>query len=139
MAALLLALPIAIPAADDPRVSFLEQEVRNLQREVQALKRRVDELSRPMVRNPEHRTPTGPEQRVGDAPTWVDAAKWRQVRPGMSELQVVALLGPPTSMRAEGDVWVLLYALEIGTTHFLGGSVRLRERAVTEVRAPALQ
>jgi hypothetical protein len=76
---------------------------------------------------------------VGDAPTWVDAAKWRQVRPGMSELQVVALLGPPTSMRAEGDAWVLLYALEIGTTHFLGGSVRLRERAVTEVRAPALQ
>ena len=56
-----------------------------------------------------------------------------------SELEVVELLGPPTSMREEDGARMLLYALEIGTTGFLGGSVRLRDRAVIEVRAPTLQ
>lgn len=42
--ALLMLAPFAAPAADDPRVSFLEQEVRNLQRQVQVLTRQMDEL-----------------------------------------------------------------------------------------------
>ena len=45
----------------------------------------------------------------------------------MSELEVIGLLGPPTSMREEGDARVLLYALEIGASGFLGGSITLRE------------
>jgi uncharacterized protein (TIGR00255 family) len=42
-------------------------------------------------------------------------------------------------MRAEEGGRVLLYAKELGSSGFLGGSVRLRERAVVEVRAPTLQ
>jgi len=57
----------------------------------------------------------------------------------MSELEVIELLGAPTSMREEGDARVLLYAMEIGDSGFLGGSVTLRERVVTEVRQPVLQ
>ena len=57
----------------------------------------------------------------------------------MSELEVIDLLGAPTSMRAEGDARVLLYALEIGASGFLGGSVTLRDRTVAEVRPPTLQ
>jgi len=34
---------------------------------------------------------------------------------------------------------VLLYALEIGSSGFLGGSVTLRDRTVAEVRPPTLQ
>ena len=56
-----------------------------------------------------------------------------------SELDVVGTLGPPTTMRVAGGTRVLLYALEIGTSGFLGGSVILRDRAVTEVHAPTLQ
>ena len=74
-----------------------------------------------------------------DLPRWVDAALWRNLRPGMSELAVISSLGPPNSMREEGWVRVLLYAMEIGASGFLGGSVKLRERAVVEVVAPALQ
>jgi len=33
----------------------------------------------------------------------------------------------------------LRYAMEIGTSGFLGGSVTLRNRVVVEVRKPALQ
>jgi hypothetical protein len=57
----------------------------------------------------------------------------------MNELEVIDLLGPPTSMRKAGDARVLMYALEIGSSGFLGGSVTLRDRTVTEVRQPTLQ
>ena len=57
----------------------------------------------------------------------------------MSELEVIGALGPPTSMREEGGTRVLLYAMEIGASGFLGGSVKLRERAVVEVAQPTLQ
>jgi hypothetical protein len=139
LVALFALMPLTASAADEQRISFLEQEVRNLQRQVMALSRQMDEMrSRP--ERPAAQTPAtaavvpspGPDQ-------WMDSARWRQVRPGMNELEVIRLLGAPTSMRAEGDARVLLYALEIGTSGFLGGSVTLRDRTVVEVRPPTLQ
>jgi len=124
--------------ADDQRVSFLEQEVRNLQRQMQSLTWQVDQL----------RTPTSPPATLppavrapvsGALPRWVDASKWRQLRRGMSELDVIASLGPPTSMRDEEGGRTLLYAMEIGDNGFLGGSVKMRDRAVVEVHQPVLQ
>lgn len=126
-------------AADDPRVSFLEQEVRNLHRQVDALSREVERLAtrpdRPRAAG------AGPAPAAAAAPStqWVDAAKWRALRPGTSELDVIRSLGPPTSMREQDGARILLYALEIGTSGFLGGSVILRDRAVVEVRTPTLQ
>ncbi len=126
-------------AAEDPRISYLEQQVRNLDRQVQALTRQVDALRNRASRiSPEPGAPPVAAA-SGELPQWVDAAKWRQLRPGMSELEVIGTLGPPTSMREEGGARVLLYALEIGSSGFLGGSVTLRDRAVSEVRQPALQ
>jgi hypothetical protein len=57
----------------------------------------------------------------------------------MSELEVIGILGPPTSLRQEGDARVLLYAMEIGVTNFLGGSVEFRDQAVSEVHKPTLK
>jgi hypothetical protein len=139
LAALLLGcLPIVGWAADDPRISFLEQEVRNLQRQVQALTRQLDALStrpaRPAVRpNAARPAPV----MVND--TWLDSAKWRSLRAGMSELEVIELLGSPSSMREEDGARVLLYAMEIGASGFLSGSVLLRDRLVAEVRVPELR
>ena len=136
--ALLACLPLMAAASDEQRLSFLEQEVRNLQRQVQALSRQLDELrTRPQ-------RPTAPalpasESKAADPGKWMDAAKWRRVRPGMSEFEVIELLGAPTSMREEGGTRVLLYAMEIGDSGFLGGSVTLRDRKVSEVRQPVLQ
>jgi hypothetical protein len=146
MARLLLVflfLPLAASAADEGRISFLEQEVRNLQRQVQVLSRQVDELrTRPDRLDAKLSEPAGATSGAVSAaaqPRWVDASLWRRVRPGMSELEVVSALGPPTSMREENGVRVLLYAMEIGESGFLGGSVKLRDRAVSEVNQPTLQ
>ena len=57
----------------------------------------------------------------------------------MSELDVISTLGPPTTIREESGSRVLRYAMEIGSSGFLGGSVTLRDRVVVEVRKPALQ
>ncbi len=136
MSTLLLCLPAASPA-DDGRIAFLEQEVRSLQRQVQTLSRRLDEVTTRPDRLPA-RTFQSAAKAPASAVEWIDAAKWRKVQPGMSELEVVELLGAPTSMREEDGARVLLYATEIGGG-YLGGSVRLRERAVVEVRKPELQ
>jgi len=133
-----LVLPLAAAAADDPRISFLEQEVRNVQRQLAVLSRQVDGLThqpnRPASQTPEPRGAAPMAE-----PQWLNAAKWRALRPGMSELEVISALGPPTSMREESGARVLLYAMEIGASGFLGGSVKLRDRTVAEVRQPTLQ
>ncbi|HEY6125484.1 MAG TPA: hypothetical protein VIV63_12600 [Steroidobacteraceae bacterium] len=145
MARLLLALlllPLTASAADEGRFSFLEQEVRNLQRQVQVLSRQMDEMRLrpdridPQLSGPRPARGASPETNL---PRWVDASTWKKIRPGMSELEVISSLGPPTSMREEGGSRVLLYAMEIGPTAFLGGSVAIRNRAVVEVNQPALQ
>jgi hypothetical protein len=125
-------------AADDARVVRLEQDVRTLQRDLQNLARQVDQLrlqsSRP---SPGARPPAPPPVETG--PTWLDAARWKKLRPGMCELDVLGTLGPPTSVREQDGSRELLYAMEIGSSAFLGGSVRLRDHRVIEVRSPTLR
>jgi hypothetical protein len=57
----------------------------------------------------------------------------------MSELESIGILGTPTSLRMEEGTRLLLYALEIGSSGFLVGSVRLRDGSVVSVQKPTLQ
>src|SRR3954471_7364390 len=93
----LLAAPALAAAADDSRVTRLEQDVRTLQRDVQVLTRQLEQMRLQSTR------PTL-EGRVAPLPSpaptgaaWLDAAKWKRLRLGMSELEVIGSLGPPTS------------------------------------------
>lgn len=134
---ILLCLPL-VSLAQDSRVPYLEQEVRRLHQEVLSLSRRLEQLERPSPTMPSTvPRPEAPRPAPGD--DWLDAKKWRQVRAGMNELEVISLLGRPTSMREVDGARVLFYAMEIGTSGFLGGSVRFRDRAVIDVQVPVLQ
>jgi hypothetical protein len=129
-------------AADDAtyRLMKLEQDVRNLERQVQTLTRQLDELKQQSAREGERISPAPRSSTAAPSSmAWLEAARWDRVRPGMNELQVIDILGPPTSMRQEDGGRVLLYAMEIGGTGFLGGSVELRDRAVSEVHKPTLK
>jgi hypothetical protein len=140
--ALLALLGQSALAADDAtyRLMKLEQDVRNLERQVQTLTRQLDELKQQAARAGDRsvtpRVSATPAAISGD---WLEAARWQRVRPGMEELEVIGILGPPTSMRQEGATRVLLYAMEIGSAGFLSGSVELRERKVSEVHIPVLR
>ena len=139
----LIAVPLLGHAQDDAnyRVMKLEQDVRNLERQVQTLTRQLDELKQQSARAGDR---SAPGTRSSAAPTtsstaWIEAARWDRVRTGMSELEVINILGPPTSMRQEGEARVLLYAMEIGSSNFLGGSVEFRDQAVAAINKPVLK
>jgi hypothetical protein len=132
----LLGLPVAA-TADDLRVNQLEAEVRELKRNVLTLQRQIDELQRVRPDRPAARDVESPP--APSSTTWIDAAKWQKLRTGMSELEVLTLLGPPTSMRETGGIRLLFYALEIQPGSFLGGSVTVRDRAVVDFRKPELR
>ncbi len=135
---LLPILPLPTLAADELRVNQLEREVRDLQRQVLSLSRQIAELERVRPERPAERG-VAPAARPGDSTAWVDAGKWRRIRIGMGELEVIETLGPPTTMREEKGARVLLYAMEVGSSGFLSGSVTLRERVVSGLQQPALR
>ena len=135
LATLLLLAPYAV-SADDLRINSMEQDIRDLKRQVQALTRQIEELRR-LPANPGARS--SPTSVAPPSTAWVDLSKWSQVRPGMSELEVLSALGPPTTMRDANGAKVLRYALEISSGGFLAGSVTLRDRVVVEVKKPELQ
>jgi hypothetical protein len=132
----------AVAADDDTyRLMKVEQDVRNLEREVQTLTRQLDELRRQQSRAGDRSSSARPSGAPAGASStaWLEATRWDRVRNGMSELEVIDVLGPPSSMRQDGDTRVLLYALEIGSSGFLGGSVEFRDRAVTAINKPVLK
>jgi hypothetical protein len=135
-----LCLLSAGAAADDFKIIKLEQDVRNLERQVQSLTREVAELRSRLSRTGER---PALDRSSGQLPPasfeWLSAANWDRVRPGMPEFELIALLGPPTSMRPAEDGRVLLYAMEIGSNGFLSGSVTLRDQQVVAVEKPTLK
>jgi hypothetical protein len=156
---LLVSLMPGIPAPASAQVTQLqvnrlEQEVRDLRRELDLQRRRLEDLERMTTRGPagpgtgaaRPRTPAGTPAastgtaRAGEA-QWLASANWEQVRPGLAELEVVALLGPPTSMRVadDGRRRILLYALEIGSSGYLAGNVVLEDGRVVTVEHPRLR
>jgi hypothetical protein len=137
LTALLLLTPFAV-AADDLRIAQMEQDVRDLKRQVQTLTRQIEELRR-LQPAPGAGRDLSPSSIPAASTAWVDLSRWNRLRPGMSEMEVLSALGPPTTMRDENGAKVLRYALEISSGGFLSGSVTLRDRVVVEVRKPALQ
>jgi len=137
LTALLLLTPFAV-AADDLRIAQMEQDIRDLKRQVQTLTRQIEELRR-VPANPGAGRELSPSPNVAASTSWVDLSRWNRLRPGMSEMEVLSSLGPPTTMRDENGAKVLRYALEISSGGFLSGSVTLRDRVVVDVRKPSLQ
>jgi len=136
-AVLLSLLPVFAAQADDLRVMKLEQDVRNLERTVQELSRQIGDLKLQLAMARGELRP-GALPRVR-ATTWLDSSNWARVRFGMSESEVVQILGPPTSAREEKSARVLFYAMEIGNDGILGGSVTFRDGRVAEVAVPQLR
>ena len=143
MTALALARPVPAQVVDDLRVRQLESEVNRLQRELDAQSRRIDELERGARAGA--LTPpalsTAPAEREDRSPGWLVSTNWDRVKPGMKELDVIALLGRPTTVRADADGrrHSLMYAMELGPNAILAGSVTLGDAGVAEIHKPVLR
>lgn len=135
----LLCIP-GLALGDDFKIIKLEQDVRTLERQVGELSRQLAALQRRGP--PSDASAAIREQRAAqpaDNPLWYSRQNWDRVQPGMAELDVIRLLGKPTTVRGAGGNSTLFYAVEIGTAAFLSGSVDLRERRVISVSQPVLK
>ena len=139
------ALALCAPAfaqlpVDDQRVRDLENQVRQLQREVDTQSRRIETLEQAVrITSPLPAAVQG--LHTDNSPSWLVGASWDRVKPGMSALDVIAILGRPTSSRhdAVGKLTVLFYAMELGPDTVLSGTVRVGVGGVVEVNHPVMK
>jgi hypothetical protein len=138
----LAALPAFAQApVDDLRVRQLESEVRRLQQQVDAQARRIEDLERAAHLSPSA-VPSVPGVRPPDpSPVWLTSANWDRVKTGMTALEVIAVLGRPTSTRndEDGKLRVMFYAMELGPDRYLSGTIRLDDTGVVEINRPVLK
>jgi hypothetical protein len=143
MAAVAVASPVPAQVVDDLRVRQLENEVSRLQRDLDAQSRRIDELERGARSGAlTPRAPAAaPAEREDRSPAWLLGTNWDRVKPGMKELDVIALLGRPTTVRTDvdGKRHSLMYAMELGPNAILAGSVNFGDAGVAEVHKPLLR
>jgi hypothetical protein len=138
----LFAMPPSANAADEQlRIRQLENEVMRLQRELDAQARRIDGLERSARSTTLPSAPSSAGRPADSSPAWLVPTNWDRIRTGMKELDVIALLGRPTSVRTEdnGKVRALLYAMELGPNAVLAGNVRMGDAGVAEINKPALR
>ncbi|MGC3981548.1 MAG: hypothetical protein QM808_09830 [Steroidobacteraceae bacterium] len=129
-----LAAPI-----DEFRLNDIEQKIRDLETLTREQARLIAQLQ----------TQTGvavtsttlPNPVTTNDQRWLNATNWNKVKPGMSELQVIEILGTPTQMRISDDkrTRTLLYGLEIGRSGFLTGKVTMVGGQTAGVEIPTLR
>ena len=125
--------------AEDFRVMKLEQDMRNLERHVQTLQRQVGDLQQQLRRSDPTIRFSEPSTAQHDD-TWLNATAWERVKLGMSELQVIEILGKPTALRPDASGRrALLYTLEIGTNAFLTGAISFENGKAIEIQLPTLK
>jgi hypothetical protein len=133
--------------ADDFKLTKLEQDVLELRRDVQLQQRKLELLEQQLAQQLTV-TPTSSSAAASGAHTangafaaWINHSAWRRIKPGMSEIEVVEILGAPTSMRNAVDATtkILFYTLEIGASGFLSGNVKVANHRVLEVQVPLLK
>jgi hypothetical protein len=129
-------------AQDELRVRQLENEVMRLQREIDAQNQRIERLESSARISGSMPPPVTVSPRAADSsPAWLVGTNWDKLRTGMKELDVIALLGRPSSVRT-GDnakTHTMFYAMELGPDQFLTGSVRFSDAGVAEINRPTLR
>ncbi len=137
-----LAAPLPAFAQDEYRVRQLENDVLRLQREIDAQSTRIERLES-SSRTPGLTPPpvTSSPRAADSSPAWLIGTNWDKLRTGMKELDVIALLGRPTSVHTDPDTktHTMFYAMELGPNTFLTGNVRFGDAGVAEITRPALR
>jgi hypothetical protein len=134
---LYLSLPLTTMAQTrDPRVDALTTEVAQLKRTMADQEQRIAELEK-AVRALQTVAAPVPERIPAPTPAWHLASNWNLIKTGMSEAQVVEILGPPTLEETDTDLRNLYYQPDPRSTTTLNGSVTLKDDRVTAMAPPA--
>jgi hypothetical protein len=136
---LLLTYGIAAAQTRDPRVDDLIKETAQLKQKIADQDARITELERAVkfLQSVAAPAPPKPEPIPAPTPAWHRPVNWTQIKTGMSEADVVAILGPPTSVDSSIDSRTLVYAPDAKSTSTLKGSVTLVDDRVSAMTPPA--
>jgi outer membrane protein assembly factor BamE (lipoprotein component of BamABCDE complex) len=126
---LLVACWAAMAQTRDPRVDDLTKETAQLKRTIADQERRIAELEKTVKLLSGAVTPAT-ARIISDTPPWQVASNWSLIRKGMSEAQVMEVLGPPTRVQSAIDTRTLLYTTDAQSTTTLNGSVTLTDDRV---------
>lgn len=130
-------LPLtAMAQARDPQIDELKKETTQLKVMIADQERRIAELEK-MVKALKAAAAPVPTAIPAPTPPWLQASNWILIKKGMSEAQVVEILGPPTRVDSSIDVRTLLYQPDSRSTSSLNGSVTLTDDRVTTAKPPA--
>jgi hypothetical protein len=128
--------PTAMAQARDARIDELKKETAQLKTMIADQERRIAELEK-MVKALQAVAAPVPAAIPAPTPPWQQASNWILIKKGMSEAQVVEILGPPTRVDSSIDVRTLLYQPDSRSTSTLNGSVTLTDDRVTASKPPA--
>ena len=126
----------AIAQTRDPRVDELTKETAQLKSRIADQEGRIAELEKAVKALQTAAAPL-PTRIPSETPLWHRASNWTLIKSGMSEPQVVGILGPPTSVDSSIDRRTLLYTPDASSTSTLKGSVTLIGDRVTAMIPPA--
>jgi outer membrane protein assembly factor BamE (lipoprotein component of BamABCDE complex) len=134
----LLTCGIAMAQTRDPRVDDLTKETAQLKRTIADQERRIAELERTVKVLQGAMTPAT-ARILSDTPAWHVASNWGLIRKGMSEAQVMEILGPPTRVQSAIDTRTMLYMTDARSSTTLSGSVTLTDDRVTASTPPNIR
>lgn len=128
-------------AQESERVRQLEQEVSLLKNTVVEQGRRIEALereSRGKSSASESNVPSKAQPRTASSAgqPWHDRNSWGRVKNGMSEAQVVSILGRPTSVKTVGGFKTLFYRGEVSSSGSVSGNIKLQDDRVWQVNTP---
>jgi len=133
---LVLMCGIATAQTRDPRVDELRKETAQLKRRIADQEARIAELEK-AVQGLQATAAPLPTRLPAETPPWHRASNWTLIKVGMSESQVVGILGPATSVDNSIDKRTLHYTPDAGSTSTLKGNVTLVDDRVTAMTPPA--
>lgn len=145
----IIRIVIAVLVATTTPVFAQESEQgRQLRKEVDVLKgivleqnRRIEALERELGGGTSVISPTitneTPTKKISSVrPSWHDGNSWGGVKKGMSEAQVISILGPPTSVETVGGFKTLFYRGEVSGSGSVSGNTKLQDDRVWQVNTP---
>ena len=108
-----------------------EDRIASLQREIAAQAQRISRLEAEVARltaalgvTPAPQ-PTGARSRVAPRGAWMTAAPWGRIKRGMSERQVISILGSPTKRTANSVFLTLFYQGETPGSGHVSGYIKM--------------
>jgi len=139
--------PKPVLADESSRISQLELEIQRLRTRVDEQQRRILRLEEELSRRsgPGIAALPQPDRDPGGAAgasaatkplPWHTPKSWASVATGMTEAEVKAILGTPTSAEAVGVFKTMFYRGPVAGAGTLSGIVNLRDGRVVAVNAP---